>query len=32
MERRTLITGSLFLAGEALAHFQALPPPEPSAQ
>jgi len=32
MERRTLITGSLFLAGEALAHFQALPPPQPSAQ
>lgn len=32
MERRALITGSLFLAGEALAHFQALPSPEPSAQ
>lgn len=32
MERRTLITGSLFLVGEALAHFQAGPPPEPSAQ
>jgi len=32
MERRTLITGSLFLAGEALAHFEALEPPERSAQ
>jgi dihydrofolate synthase/folylpolyglutamate synthase len=32
MERRTLITGSLFLVGEALAHFQATPPPEISAQ
>jgi len=32
MERRTLITGSLFLVGEALAYFEAQPPPEPSAQ
>ena len=32
MERHTLITGSLFLAGEALAYFEALPPPIPSAQ
>ena len=32
MERRTLITGSLFLAGEALAHFENRPPPERSAQ
>lgn len=32
MERRTLITGSLFLVGEALAHFEAQPPPTPSAQ
>ncbi len=32
MERRTLITGSLFLVGEALAHFEAQPPPEASAQ
>jgi dihydrofolate synthase/folylpolyglutamate synthase len=32
MERRTLITGSLFLVGEALAHFQQQPPPEVSAQ
>jgi dihydrofolate synthase/folylpolyglutamate synthase len=32
MERRTLITGSLFLVGEALAHFDAQPPPTPSAQ
>lgn len=32
MERRTLITGSLFLAGEALAYFEAQPAPEKSAQ
>jgi len=32
MERRTLITGSLFLAGEAIAHFEARTPPERSAQ
>ncbi len=32
MERRTLITGSLFLAGEALAYFESLPTPERSAQ
>lgn len=32
MERRTLITGSLFLVGEALAHFAAQPAPTPSAQ
>jgi dihydrofolate synthase/folylpolyglutamate synthase len=32
MERCTLITGSLFLVGEALAYFEALPPPIPSAQ
>ena len=32
MERRTLITGSLFLVGEALAHFEQSAPPEPSAQ
>ena len=32
MERRTLITGSLFLVGEALAHFGAQPSPTPSAQ
>jgi len=32
MERRTLITGSLFLAGEALAFFEAQSPPEQSAQ
>jgi dihydrofolate synthase/folylpolyglutamate synthase len=32
MERRALITGSLFLAGEALAYFEAQPPPAPSAQ
>ena len=32
MERRTLITGSLFLAGEALAFFEAQPAPERSAQ
>ncbi len=32
MERRTLITGSLFLVGEALAHFQASEPRETSAQ
>jgi dihydrofolate synthase/folylpolyglutamate synthase len=32
MERRTLITGSLFLAGEALAFFGAQPAPEQSAQ
>ena len=32
MERRTLITGSLFLVGEALAHFEAKPPPERSTQ
>ncbi len=32
MERRALITGSLFVAGEALAYFQAQPPPQPSAQ
>jgi dihydrofolate synthase/folylpolyglutamate synthase len=32
MERRTLITGSLFLAGEALAFFEAQPAPEQSAQ
>ena len=32
MERRTLITGSLFLVGEALAHFQAGALPELSAQ
>jgi dihydrofolate synthase / folylpolyglutamate synthase len=32
MERRTLITGSLFLAGEALAFFEAQPVPERSAQ
>jgi dihydrofolate synthase/folylpolyglutamate synthase len=32
MERRTLITGSLFLVGEALAHFEQQPPPEISAQ
>jgi dihydrofolate synthase/folylpolyglutamate synthase len=32
MERRTLITGSLFLAGEALAFFEAHSAPEQSAQ
>ncbi len=32
MGRRTLITGSLFLVGEALAHFQASGAPEVSAQ
>jgi dihydrofolate synthase / folylpolyglutamate synthase len=32
MERRTLITGSLFLVGEALTHFQSAGPPEISAQ
>jgi len=32
MERRTLITGSLFLAGEALAFFEAQPAPERSSQ
>ncbi len=32
MERRTLITGSLFLVGEVLAHFEQLPAPEQSAQ
>jgi dihydrofolate synthase/folylpolyglutamate synthase len=32
MERRCLITGSLFLAGEAIAHFEAKGPPERSAQ
>lgn len=32
MERRTLITGSLFLVGEALAYFERTAPPEPSAQ
>jgi dihydrofolate synthase/folylpolyglutamate synthase len=32
MERRTLITGSLFLVGEAIAHFQSAAPPEISAQ
>ena len=32
MERRTLITGSLFLAGQALAYFESLPTPERSAQ
>jgi dihydrofolate synthase/folylpolyglutamate synthase len=32
MERRTLITGSLFLAGEALAHFGQIDRPETSAQ
>jgi dihydrofolate synthase/folylpolyglutamate synthase len=32
MERRTLITGSLFLAGQALAHFEAKAAPERSAQ
>ncbi len=32
MERRTLITGSLFLVGAAIAHFEAQPPPTPSAQ
>jgi dihydrofolate synthase/folylpolyglutamate synthase len=32
MERRTLITGSLFLAGQALALFESRTPPEPSAQ
>ncbi len=32
MERRTLITGSLFLVGEALTHFQSTEPPEISAQ
>lgn len=32
MERRTLITGSLFLVGEALAHFEQIAPPEASAQ
>jgi dihydrofolate synthase/folylpolyglutamate synthase len=32
MERRTLITGSLFLVGEALAHFRNTAPPEISAQ
>ncbi|MEZ0256767.1 MAG: folylpolyglutamate synthase/dihydrofolate synthase family protein [Chthoniobacter sp.] len=32
MERRTLITGSLFLAGEALAFFESQPAPEQSAQ
>ncbi len=30
--RKALITGSLFLAGEALAYFAAQPPPEVSAQ
>jgi dihydrofolate synthase/folylpolyglutamate synthase len=32
MERRTLITGSLFLAAEALSYFQTLEQPERSAQ
>ncbi len=32
MERQTLITGSLFLVGEALAHFERIAPPETSAQ
>ncbi len=32
MERRALITGSLFLVGEALAYFEQLPKPEVSAQ
>jgi dihydrofolate synthase/folylpolyglutamate synthase len=32
MERRTLITGSLFLVGEALAYFEKSGPPEASAQ
>jgi dihydrofolate synthase/folylpolyglutamate synthase len=32
MERRTLITGSLFLVGEALAYFDQSPPPEKTAQ
>jgi len=32
MERRALITGSLFLAGEAIAHFESRTPPERSAQ
>lgn len=32
MERRTLITGSLFLAGEALAYFETQPAPERSTQ
>ena len=32
MERRTLITGSLFLVGEALAHFEQSAPPEASSQ
>ena len=32
MERRTLVTGSLFLAGEALAFFESQPAPEQSAQ
>jgi dihydrofolate synthase/folylpolyglutamate synthase len=32
MERRCLVTGSLFLAGEAIAHFEARTPPERSAQ
>jgi dihydrofolate synthase/folylpolyglutamate synthase len=32
MERRALITGSLFLVGQALAHFRSSTPPEISAQ
>ncbi len=32
MERRTLVTGSLFLVGEALAHFQSTEPRESSTQ
>jgi len=32
MERRTLITGSLFLVGEALAYFEKSPPPERTSQ
>ena len=32
MERRALITGSLYLVGEALAHFEKTGPPEASAQ